>query len=335
MEDEAFLNSLVQVLAATEEYKKEVIESNVTVLARAIIKTLLYFDIFNYPLTVDEIHEYCCEYPASKDEIRRQLEVFEEMGYVSRKDFFYQIKNDKIAASVERRIKGNKEAQRFLKISKRFSKFITYFPFVRGVCLSGSLSKGYADSDSDIDYFIITEPGRLWIARTSLILFKKIFLLNSHKYFCVNYFIDTNSLEIPDKNLFAATELLSIIPAANAGLYERLIEANSWIKEYYPNGTLKTDKYPVAPANNSFVKKVNEKFFSARFGDKMDDLCFRATLSAWKRKFNHFNKDEFDLNLRTRKNVSKHHPNGFQLKVMKNFEEKVTKFEKDFNISLA
>jgi hypothetical protein len=323
------------VLAAKEKYKNEVIGTDVTLLAKAVIKTLLYFDIFNYPLTIDEIYEYCCEYPASKDEILGQLEIFEELGYVSRKDFFYQIRNNKMAASVERRIKGNKEAQRFLKIAKRFTKFITYFPFVRGVCLSGSLSKGYADSDSDIDYFIITEPGRLWIARTSLILFKKLFLFNSHKYFCVNYFIDTNSLEIPDKNLFAATELLSIIPAANADLYERLIVANKWIKEYYPNGTLKTNKYPVAHVNSGFMMRVGEKIFSGRFGDKMDDMCFRATLSVWKRKFNHFKKEEFDLNLRTRKNVSKHHPNGFQLKVMRNFEENVKRFEAEFNISLA
>jgi hypothetical protein len=321
------------MLVAERKYEKQA--EGLKNLARSVLKTLLYFDIFQYPLTVEEIHEYCCEYSASKDEVLRQLEVFEEIGYVSRKDFFYHVKNDKMEALVERRIKGNKEAQRFLKIAKRVSKFISYFPFVRGICLSGSLSKGYADSDSDIDFFIITEPGRLWISRTMLILFKKIFLFNSHKYFCVNYFIDTNSLEIPDKNLFAATELLSIIPATNADLYEKLIQANSWIKEFYPNGTLKTNKYPVLPANRGFIKRMGEAIFSGKFGDKVDDKCFKATLSTWKRKFEHFNEQEFDLNLRTRKNVSKHHPNGFQLKVMKNFTDNVQRFEEKFNISLA
>lgn len=322
------------MLVAERKYKKQEVGS-VTPLAKSVLKTLLYFDIFQYPLTIEEIHEYCCEYPASKDEIKRQLEVFEELGYVSRKDFFYDVKNDKMEALVDRRIKGNKEAQRFLKIAKRVSKFISYFPFVRGICLSGSLSKGYADSDSDIDFFIITEPGRLWISRTMLILFKKSFLFNSHKYFCVNYFIDTNSLEIPDKNLFAATELLSIIPASNAELYKKLIQANSWIKEFYPNGTLKTDKYPVQLANRGFLKRVGEIIFAGKFGDKIDDICFKKTLSTWKKKFEHFNEQEFDLNLRTRKNVSKHHPNGFQLKVMKNFTDNVQRFEEKFNISLA
>lgn len=323
------------MLLTEKKYQSEIVSNDVTLSARAVLKTLLYFEIFQYPITVDEIYEYCNQYPASKDEIQRQLIVLEEFGYISHKDQFYHIKNDNLTGLVQKRLKGYKEAEKLLKIAKRVTKFISWFPFVRSICLSGSLSKGYADKKSDIDYFIITEPGRLWISRTMLILFKKIFLFNSHKYFCVNYFVDTNSLEIPDKNLFAATELLSIIPASNAELYEQLMHSNFWIKEYFPNGELKTGKYKVIPQSNNIIKRGVERLFSGKFGDKVDDLCFRLTLSSWKRKFKHFNPDEFDLNLRTRKNVSKHHPNGFQLKVMKAFNENVLRFEKKFNMSLS
>jgi len=43
---------------------------------------------------------------------------------------------------------------------------------------------------------------------------------------------------------------------------------------------------------------------------------FSLTLSIWQKKFKHFNKTDFDLNMRSRKNVSKHHPSGFQQKVL-------------------
>ena len=56
------------------------------------------------------------------------------------------------------------------------SRLISKFPYVEGVGISGSLSKGYYDDDGDIDFFIITSPKRLWIARTFLILYKKLFL---------------------------------------------------------------------------------------------------------------------------------------------------------------
>ncbi len=322
------------MLVVEGKYKVEEAKNELGQLASSVVRTLLYFDIFNYPLTLDEIHRYCSLQSASKCDIHKQLEAFEDMGYISRVDKFYLTRNDNMQALVKRRMEGNQEAERFLRIAKKFSRFISFFPFVRSICLSGSLSKGYADSESDIDYFIITEPGRLWIARTMLVMFKKLFLFNSHKYFCVNYFIDTNSLEIPDRNLFAATELLSVIPMLNAELYERLMQSNTWIKDYYPNAELRAKSTDILPANSSLIRRFGEKIFSGRFGNWADDLCFRLTLSAWKRKFKDFNTEEFDLRLRTRKNVSKHHPNGFQTYVLNKYEEKVKAFEKEHNVSL-
>src|SRR4029453_8923510 len=96
---------------------------------------------------------------------------------------------------------------------------IASFPYVRCVCISGSLSKKYFDDTTDIDFFVITKPGRLWVCRTFLILFKKLFLLNSKKYFCINYFIDSDNLEIPDQNIFTATELTTLIPMHDYELY--------------------------------------------------------------------------------------------------------------------
>lgn len=323
------------MLTTTEHaHTEEPVEKEISQPLAAVIRTLLYFDIFQYPLTADEVQEYCNRYVLSKKEIIAGLEACEKAGYVSSRDGFYLIANSGIESLIHRRLKGNKEAAKFLKVAKRFSRFIACFPFVRGICLSGSLSKGYADGDSDIDYFIITQPGRLWVTRTLLVMFKKVFLFNSHKYFCVNYFIDTNNLEIPDRNLFAATELLSIIPTYNAELYIGLMHANNWIKEYLPNGSLKTDKYPVRRLNRNIIRRATEVSLNGKVGDKLDEICFRFTLSAWKRKFRHFNAAEFDLNMRTRKDVSKHHPNGFQLKVMRAYNEKIRSFEKRFNISL-
>ena len=79
------------------------------------------------------------------------------------------------------------------------TKFISKFPYVRAILLSGSISKGYMDKDSDVDYFIITQPNRLWVTRLLLMLFKKIFLFNSRKVFCINYFVDSEKLEIEEK----------------------------------------------------------------------------------------------------------------------------------------
>ena len=67
-------------------------------------------------------------------------------------------------------------------------------PYVRGVFISGQLSRYIADQKSDIDYFIVTEPERLWIVRTLFVLFRRTFLLNNRKYFCTNYYVTTEKL---------------------------------------------------------------------------------------------------------------------------------------------
>ena len=85
------------------------------------------------------------------------------------------------------------------------------------------------DEHSDLDFFIITKPNRLWIARMLLALYQKIVLLNSHKYFCVNYFVDEHHLAIEEKNLYTATELSTLIPLYGKEYYPQLMMANHWI----------------------------------------------------------------------------------------------------------
>jgi len=76
-------------------------------------------------------------------------------------------------ALAERRKKGNDAAAKLLKKADKAANFIAAFPFVKGVAISGSLSKKFADEDADIDFFIITAANRLWLARTFLHLFLK------------------------------------------------------------------------------------------------------------------------------------------------------------------
>ena len=86
----------------------------------------------------------------------------------------YYTTSDKIEW-VERRKLGAIKAAKILKKAKHISNFISQFPFVEAVSLSGSISKGYFGKGDDIDYFIITSPNRVWLTRTLLILFKKCF----------------------------------------------------------------------------------------------------------------------------------------------------------------
>jgi predicted nucleotidyltransferase len=298
-------------------------------LSADILLSLLYFDIFNYPLTQTEITWHSTLNILIESGITNELEILRQKKYIDSLNgfFFLPAKSE----TVERRILGNLKATQYIEKAKKISSFISAFPFVRGIFLSGSVSKGYADKDSDIDYFIVTSPGRLWLARTLLILFKKIFLLNSRKYFCLNYFIDTDHLEIPDRNIFTAVELNYLLPTYNQSIYHRIRECNEWTRSYLPN--FMTPEHSILPVKKIFIKNFSEKIFGGSLGNKLDDLCLYITEKFWNYKFRK-TSNQPDRSIRCQKHVSKFHPQSFHKKVMESYENKILEFEQTYKISL-
>jgi len=290
--------------------------SRLSIAESAVIKCLLYFDIFTYPLALDEIFSFCTAKLVSKAALQITLETLKNKKLIKQNGLFYLVNDDD--SIVERRLIGNKYAQDMMPKALKYGKFVSQFPFVETVCISGSLSKNYFDENGDVDFFIVTKPQRLWLCRSILVGFKKVFLLNSRKYFCVNYFVGSDSLNIPDRNIFTATEITSLIPVYNLKGYSSFISANFWVYDHFPNFDL-DKKVNSFPAKEGFIKKMSERLLGGGLGEFADKHLFNLTLNIWQNKFKHFNKTDFDLNMRSRKNVSKHHPSGFQEKVLQSW----------------
>jgi len=295
----------------------------VSSLTHKVKKVIAYFDVFDHPLTEKEIVNLCDNSIPMKDYhiIFSDLIVREKCF---EKDGYYGLQPE-IEKLIEKRSIKEKEAQKYYKRLSFFVNLIAKFPFVRGIAVSGSLSKGVMYEKGDIDYFIITASERLWVCRTLLVLFKKVFLFNSKKYFCVNYFVDENNLEIADKNMFTAVEVAHLIPVFNAQLIEDLKEKNLWVKEFFPNF-----KHLInCSFDTSKKRKIKglELLFEGKLGDKFDLWLMQLTFKRWQKKFSHFNADKFELTMRTNRGISKHHPQDFQNKVLKELSERVIALE--------
>lgn len=294
-------------------------------LEEQVLKTLLYFEIFDYPLTSREILQFLRIRKNSVHEIAGSLKELTDRKHVFQFGDFYSLHPDE--QNISRRVKGNIEAQKCLKIAEEKAKFISKFPFVRAVMASGSLSKGYMDENSDLDFFVITAPERLWIARTCLVMYKRIFLGNSHKHFCVNYFIDAAHLEIEEKNLFTATELITLVPLFNYAGYKALVDSNQWVGGFFPNfKIMKTDK-GVEP---SWLRTVFE-FLLFPFTGWLDKFFMRLSLRRWIKLYgSSYSKHDFEIAFKTRPHVSKNHPNYYQGKVLTRYQFKLKEFQNRF-----
>jgi hypothetical protein len=307
--------------------------SQVNSASKAVLNTLLYFDIFRHPLTKEEIHQYLHHTDILLEEISFSIEELIEEGYIREENALFFISGNH-SGIIEKRKRGEEYSEKSIKTARKYSKLIAAFPFVRAVFLSGSISKGYMDKESDIDYFIVAAPGRLWLCRTFLILFKKFFLFNSRKNFCLNYFVSTDNLEIPDRNIFTATELVSVIPTYNYSIYRKFFIENSWTQKFLPNVRLRTTENCVEPSG-TFLKRISERLVGGKIGNSLDRFCYRITFRFWKKKFSHLKDGDFNQRFRSSKKVSKHHPLGYQFKVLEMFNEKIKIFELKNGIKLS
>ncbi len=291
-----------------------------------VLKTLLYFDAFQYPLTLEEITVFS---QFSLEEIKTTLQGLISKKIIFKLDDFYAVTEK--TCRIERREKGNKKAEQILKKAKKVSKFISQFPFVEGVFLSGSLSKGYFGDDDDIDYFIVTKPNRLWVSRTFLIAYKKIFLLNSKKYFCVNYFMSSNALEVTEKNRFTATEFATLIPMSGNGIYQKLQKNNPWVLEYFPNyDTNKKSK----PIKRKVFKRFSEFLLNGKIGNGLENQFMKITKNHQQKKFKKLNKSDFDIAFKGDKSTSKHHPDNHQKRVINLLNEKIKTFNLEHQLNI-
>ncbi len=287
----------------------------------AILKTLVYFDIFDYPLSEKDIKNFVECYISDEIFASALLQLLLDK-IIFRVDQFYSLQNNRQRA--EERMQGNLRAQSLIVKATRIGAFLHKFPYVRAVAVSGSLSKNYADKKADIDFFIITKANRLWIARTILHLFKKFtFLVGRENFFCMNYFVDEEALVIPEKNIYTAVEIVTLLPVAGTFTLNKFFEKNQWTKKWLPCYEYKRS-VKTAEKGSGF-KKVTEWFFNRRTGEKLDRFLYKWTTRRWQKKEQQGRKNSKGrvMNLVTGKHFSKSNPETFQEKILTRYDNKI------------
>lgn len=300
-------------------------------IKKDILATLSYFNLFEYPLRRNEIFGFLGHCDDYKEFERGLLELLED-SMVFKIGDFYSINNNYRLAT--RRYKGNEVARITLKKAARGGSLISAFPFVRGVGVSGSLSKLYADDKSDIDYFIITAANRLWIARTFLHIFKKFtFLFNRQNDFCMNYFVDEAEPVIIEKNIYTAAEVVTLLPIQGEMIFDRFFSSNAWTNSFFPNKTIpKTREWD---KGKKWFKFLIEKILNNRAGDALDNLLMKITIRRWSKKTVPYSTDSrvFMPAMHAGKHFSKQNPALLQKRILTRYDKSLTEVFRRYEVS--
>jgi len=294
----------------------------VSLLYAPIARVLAYYGVFRHPLTDVEIYCFLPEGGTSESELREALMELVEDGLIGCHDGYFFLP-DQGREIVTRRLEMERRGHRMWAMARRIASLMKHVPYVRGVFISGQLCRYLSARDSDIDYFIVAAPQRIWIVRTLFAMVRRTLLFNSRTYFCTNYYISTDNLEIRERNQYVANEVASLKPMYNRNLYEQFMAANEWVREYYPNFDMERVEYRRGASDTDSLRPLLERLIPSSFASRLDARLLEKTIAFWRRKFPDHDDRFYDVSLRSRRDESRAHPNDRTTEILTLYRERL------------
>jgi cytidyltransferase-like protein len=199
-----------------------------------MLKTLVYADIFDYPLTAAELDRWLI---AGDDLKVRGPDLIGITG-----PYYYLKGRQEIVAL--RRLR-HKFSQLKYKQAEKITKILSLIPWIRLITVTGALAMNNADEKDDIDLMIVTQKNRLWLTRFMVLVvlllagrLRRFGQRGNRDKICLNLWLDETALSVPttQRNLYTAHEVAQAKPVFDRdNTYQQFIKANLWLKRYLPN----------------------------------------------------------------------------------------------------
>lgn len=243
----------------------------------AILHTVVYADLFDYPLTPQEIHRYLIGLAASAAQVEEGLARSGRLKQVLATTppfWFLAGRSDLVAIRRER-----EACSRTLWQSARhYGQIVAGLPFVRMVAITGSLAMNNATSlHDDIDYLLAARRERVWLARGIAIALVR-WARARGVHLCPNYVMAEHFLDMGEPNLFTAHELAQMVPLSGLSLYRQVLSTNFWVANYLPNAS---PMDTVLLQNGRLARRgqrATEALLGGRLGDALERRERRAKI---------------------------------------------------------
>lgn len=244
----------------------------------AALRALAYFDLFHHPLTAEEVFAATDRGDVTLAEIAEALALLAEAGEIFSEDGHYAL--GPVDGHLVRRKEDEERAALALPEAIAVGQRILALPYVRGVSISGSLSKGVFSEGDDFDFFIVTAPRRLWLAR---LFIRRLRNRLPKGLLCANYMVDEDALELAARDRFTALEILTMLPVGGREILGRFARANDWAQALWPNwDEPESARSPISDQHLSTLTGV-ERWVPRPIAAMVDRLVHRFSLSRLQR----------------------------------------------------
>jgi len=258
--------------------------ASVQTLATAIVQTVAYVDVFDYPLLPAEVHRYLVGRPAPLEDVEKLLSNGALVPHhLERYEEYVTLPGRR--QIVETRRLREAHARRLWPLARHYGALMAQLPFVRMVAVTGSLAVNNAEPGADIDYLIVTANGRLWLSRAFVILIVRLAATRGIRL-CPNYLLAERALVFPEQTLYAAHELAQMVPLSGYDVYRRIRRLNDWVNEWLPNAT-NAPGLPAMPADArgpSRLQRLLERALESRLGQCLEQWEMERKLARFSRQ---------------------------------------------------
>lgn len=248
-------------------------------LEAAILRTVLYADVFDFPMHLEEIHHFLIhDAPVSTAELAQTLNtsLFLKQKLDIVESYIVYKGREQI---IQTRLKREAASKHLLPLADRWGRWLAALPFVRMVALTGALAvRNAADDDDDLDYILVTAPHRVWLARAFAIVVVRIGRLRGVKI-CPNYVLSETSLAQTRRDIFLAHEVAQMVPLYGLDYYRLFREANQWVYQQLPNALDPFfDEAEVKLKSATAIKKLLEVVCSGSLGNWLEQWEYKRKL---------------------------------------------------------
>lgn len=237
---------------------------------QAALSTLAYFDLFEIPLTLEEVQKQLLFTEASLDELGETLDQSPQLRKMEDR---YGLKGD--IYFLEAFHQKQLRAQEYWKRVERWRWLLELCPFVEGVSICNSLPIENIEENSDIDLLIHAKEGHLFSARIFTVFFTHFFGLRRHgkktrKRFCLSFYTtpeawDFTTLQRGPYDIYLAYWLKTLQPiTGDLALHQAFLGTNlAWLNNFFAHPELDASRLKKSRWWTRALKNLLEKIFGS------------------------------------------------------------------------
>lgn len=220
--------------------EEQLSERNQPLLVSAVLKTMAYADVFQFPLRASEIFFYLISFSCFPlAAVERTLSSLVREGVIGYTDGFYFLKGRENLVLIRRRRESASKGKWQKALS--WARFFRLCPWIKLVGVSGALAMDNSEADDDLDLVFITSRKRVWLTRALVALF--LVLTGQYRRpgkisgrFCPNLFLAEEALDAFEQNLFIAHEIVQLrLLWERDDFYVKFRLQNAWVKNFLPH----------------------------------------------------------------------------------------------------